>query len=473
MKTFIASLAAILLCQIQAWAAPAWETTYWVWHRESPLSAEEVRGLGRQSIRKLYWHAGTLRAGGSAWILEGRLQLPSNAVAASLAIVPVLRLSIDGAMPLEEAASESVSAVLAEALQQSGASEAQIDFDCPDRRLAEYAVFLARCRARIAPAKLSVTALAGWSRSPAFENLQASADLLLPMFYDLLPDRPSDVCEGRVLPLVDAGSMAKQLASWRACRVPWLAGLPNFARVTIFDASGRSRGHLRAWDWDAICFSPNLELRSPSVSGVTLFTVVSDTVIADTPVKKGETVACRWPDPAQLVTAISALKNSGASGLALFRLPGSGTQGGWSLRQLETLLREDQAGQPDLKVRRALHGLEVSNVSESDLPPRLAGPDGPRDRGWQIEVESSAGAVFREANPGEFAHVFAHADPDAAEPRLVATPLAQRLTYWFSELRAGQSRQTGLLQLAPDAAFSSLRWRLRGSAQIFPWQPIE
>ncbi len=448
------------------------EPRYWVWHRSSPPTGEEARRLSEQNARMLYWHAGTLRAEGEKWRLTGALQLPPVG-RSPLTIVPVLRLAADGAMPLGESAADSVAAVLGEALRRTGATEAQIDFDCPDRRLTEYATFLSRCRARIAPARLSVTALAGWSRSAAFGKLQESADALLPMFYDLQPDSPADVQTGRVLPLIDATALQHQLESWRACRIPWFAGLPNYARVTIFDHAGRSRGHLRAWDWDAITFHPALLLATQPAPGVTVLSATSDITVAGTPVAKGELVACRVPDLAHLSQAISLAGRTGAAGVAIFRLPGEGSQGGWSLTQLGTLFRERQVDEPVFKLRQIRNGVELVNVSGSDLPPRLSGTGGRQDRGWQLEVESSAGAVFREVSPGEFANVFGHRDPEAPEPKLVPMPFAERLTYWFGDLRAGRSRQTGLLQLAPGADPSSLRWRILHSPRNSEWQPIE
>jgi hypothetical protein len=81
--------------------------------------------------------------------------------------------------------------------------------------------------------------------------------------------------------------------------------------------------------------------------------------------------------------------------------------------------------------------------------------------------------VFREASPGEFANVFGHSDPDVPEPVRTPIPLAQRLTYWFAVLPAGQTRQTGLLQLAPGADPASLRWRIPHSSQNSSWQSVE
>lgn len=462
----------ILVLHLLMLPVEAVDVRYWIWHRTAPLTAEETRNLTEQNVQTLYWHAGTLRTRGESWQLEGTLQLPPMRDTAP-SIAPVIRLAAEGAMPLGGAAADSVVRILKEALRRTGAAEAQIDFDCPDRRLSEYAAFLIRCRAQIAPARLSVTALAGWGRSPDFTRLQGSVDALFPMFYDLTPDSAVDVQAGRVLPLVDTTTLQRHMDAWSACRIPWFAGLPNYARVTIFDHAGRSRGHLRAWDWDEVSFNPALLLNTQPAPGVTLLRAVSDSTIAGTPVVKNELIACRLPERAQLTRAIAQAEKAGAAGVAIFRLPGVGSQGGWSLTQLGTLLRGGQPGEPVFKLRRIRQGLELVNVSGSDLSPRLAGAGGRQDRGWQLEVESSAGAVFREVSPGEFANVFGHTDPEAAEPKRVSMPLAERLTYWFGDLRAGKSRQTGLLLLVPGTDSASLRWRIPNSAQNSQWQPVE
>lgn len=402
------------------------------------------------------------------------MQLPPSRESA-VAVAPVLRLDAAGAMPLGEKAVEAVLAVLKEALRRTKATEVQIDFDCPDRRLEEYARFLAECRHRISPAKLSATALAGWSRLPAFGTIQASVDALVPMFYDLQPDRPEDVRAGRVLPILDASEIARQLDSWRSCRIPWFAGLPTFARVTIFDPTGGSRGHLREWDWDSISFNPAVisEFSGSQSPGISILRAAEGTTVERTPVRKNEMIACRTTDLEHLRKSIRQSSASGASGIVLFRLPGEGSPGGWSLNQLGAVIREQPSPSPNFQVRLIRNGLELSNMSDTDLPPRLSGPAGAHDRGWQLEVESREGAVFREASPGEFANVFGHTNPEAPEPKRVPIPLAERLTFWLGNLRAGASRQTGLLQFAPGTDTTSLRWRVVGTDKNLEWHPVE
>ena len=460
----------MMVCCLVGWTAGALEPTYWVWHRKTALTKEETNALSAQGVKRLYWHAASVMAKGEGWVLPGAMELPvPSLIASPIELVPVVRLGLDGPQPLGENAATSLCAILADAAQRTGSAEVQIDYDCPDRRLVKYAGFLAVCRARLAPIRLSATALAGWSRSPAFEKLQASVDGLAPMFYDLLPDKPADVRAGKFQPIADATTLASQIASWKTCRVPWLAGLPNFARITVFDPEGKSRGHLRSWEWDEVCFNPALVSEQSSSPGVSVLRSRTATVVANTPLAAGEALVCRWPDLRQL--PLAAAEKAGAAGICLFRLPGEGTQGGWSLSQLTTLLRDQKAGEVEFQVKRTSSGLELLNTSGSDLPPRLSGDGGPQDRGWQLEIEAPKGsAIFREASPGEFANVFGHINPEAPEPQPVRIPMAQRLTYWFAALRAGESRHSGLLQLAPD--HTALRWRIPHSPKNSQWQPL-
>jgi hypothetical protein len=171
--------------------------------------------------------------------------------------------------------------------------------------------------------------------------------------------------------------------------------------------------------------------------------------------------------------AVANATEAGAAGVAIFRLPGNGAQSAWSLPQLGALFSESNAAEPRLKLRRTAAGFTLENISQADLPPRLDGLNNPHDRGWQLEVEVISGARFREASPGEFAAVYGHIDGDQSQPTRVPIPLAHRLTYWFSELRASSSRQSGIFQLAPGTPLDELRWRIPGSPQNAKWQRIE
>lgn len=121
------------------------------------------------------------------------------------------------------------------------------------------------------------------------------------------------------------------------------------------------------------------------------------------------------------------------------------------------LLETKGEGLPDLVLRAASGGaLELVNRSESDLPPRLSGAKGSLDRGYALELDA-ASPIWREALPGEFWQVNAHAESGTM---LASIPLATRLTFWFSHLRANGVLRTGLLELAPSASFSCIRYRV-------------
>jgi hypothetical protein len=134
LSTFFCATTAISLCALPVCAL---DSTYWVWNRKTPLNQEEARFLTEQGVRKLYWNAATLHADGEIWRLEAPLALPRKN-SAEILLAPVLRFSIDGGLPLGSVAADSVSRLLLEAARRVDSDEAQIDLDCPDRRLDEY-----------------------------------------------------------------------------------------------------------------------------------------------------------------------------------------------------------------------------------------------------------------------------------------------------------------------------------------------
>jgi hypothetical protein len=88
-----------------------------------------------------------------------------------------------------------------------------------------------------------------------------------------------------------------------------------------------------------------------------------------------------------------------------------------------------------------------------------------------LELDAPA-AVFRDAQEGDFWRVLGQVDPENAR-RTVAVPLATRLTFWFSHLRARQSLRTGLIQLAPGANLDQIRYRVRNANGDSVWKNID
>jgi len=444
-------------------SASAFDTAFWVWQRSEPLSDGERAELSAQGVRTIYWQTGELENVGETWRWKARFALPP-AGPGELRFVPVVRLESRDRSPFSKRSLESLLGALSAVTP--GADELQLDYDAPDRLVEEYATALKKIHALVP--RLSITALPGWSRSPVLHVLESSVDELLPMFYDFEPD--PTVAGASALPLLVPEKLERSLEEWSHCRIAWRAGLPSFARVTLFDPSGKSRGHIREWNWDDLCFNKSLATLRPTVLGVTVFKARAATRVANTPVKADQLLAVRWPDRAGLIRVIEQARKAGARGLVFFRLPDSTAPSGWSLRQLGHL-----EATPHLIFRKTgmPPQLELVNESDADLEPRLssANGQGDLDRGYALEVDAPA-AIFRDAQEGDFWRVLGHVDPDDAR-RAVVVPLATRLTFWFSHLRARQSLRTGVIQLAPGTTLSQIRYRVLSASGNSEWKQIE
>jgi hypothetical protein len=204
---------------------------------------------------------------------------------------------------------------------------------------------------------------------------------------------------------------------------------------------------------------------------VGLFAVDENLQLNLTPLPQGSLLAVRCADREVLTEATAAVRRLGAQGVVYFRLPDGSDPSGWSLRQVGQLTR----GDPSIP-KLSLHlsegqQLELLNVSDSDLPPRILDGSGVENRGYALEVDADA-PIFREAEGGEFWRVVAHISPDE-NPRPTAIPLATRLTFWFSHLRAGEVLRSGLVQLAPGVKAEQLRFRVLGTGENLTWRKFD
>ena len=182
-------------------------------------------------------------------------------------------------------------------------------------------------------------------------------------------------------------------------------------------------------------------------------------------------LAARWPERQVLARAVTAAKAAGAHGVVWFRLPEPTNSTGWSLRQLGAL-GTGETGEPALVLRRDENArLVLKNESNIDLAPRLSGTASPLDRGYALELDAP-GPIFREALAGDFWKVAGHIDPEATA-RAVAVPLATRVTFWFSHLRAGESLRSGLIALAPEADFEQIRYRILNAPGAEQWRQLQ
>jgi hypothetical protein len=259
--------------------------------------------------------------------------------------------------------------------------------------------------------------------------------------------------------------MTKMLRDWSTCAKPWRAGLPTFARLTVYDSSERSRGQIRNWNWDEVCLNRALQASFRTSMGTVLLRAKALVMISNTRLQPGDQLAVRLTDRAALRDAINTAKQTTARGAVLFRLPDSSASSGWSLHQLSNL-----EAKPALALRKSESGesLMVENEGTGDLEPRFSGKDD-EQQGYGVEIAADM-PFFREAEAGDFAKVAGYAERAGALSR-VALPFATHLVFTFSQLRAKQSLQTGLIQLAPGATFRHARYRLLNSEG--EWKPLE
>lgn len=433
-------------------------TAFWVWNRSTPLSASEKSELQAGGVTTLYWHFAEIENRDGEWKWKKLPEPLPEKSTASLRIVPVIRLESSTNLPFEATARAQLKQRLVAAFQPLGADEWQLDYDAPDRLIGDYADFLADLRP-VAP-KLSATALAGWVRLPSFARLCGSVVELCPMFYDLDPDTLTSL-----RPLLDAGETVAMIADWeKNCSIPWKAGLPWFTRLTIYGADGKSRGHLRQWSWDDVVFRRELKLVSPTKNGITVFRAEKSFALGQAAVREGETLVARWPD----IAASARAEERTAREVIYFRLPDARASSGKSLREFA---RRGKAADPALTLTRVGDQLVLTNDGACDLPARAVG-DGPQDRGYAVEVDA-AGAIFRDAEGGEFFRVAGHREPDSENPKRVEVPSATRLTFWFSALPAGAALKSGVFLLAPAANSAPMKYRILNVVEDPPWKDFE
>jgi hypothetical protein len=450
------ALAIGLIFSAIASVSSAHDVRYWAWQRDDPLDERELAELAAQGIDTIYWQVGELENIGTTWRWKARFTFPSPDVT-RIRFVPVVRLVSHERQPFSDASITALLASLSAATAKG--DELQLDYDAPDRLLADYAAALKRIHGLVA--HLTIAALPHWSRPDHLRLLEPSVDELLPMLYDF--EVEPTVKDQSPLPLIAPEKISKLIENWRACRKPWRAGLPVFARLSVYDANQKLRGQIRNWNWDEICFNRSLQLVNGGQFGSTVLRARTATSIANTAIKPGEELIVREVDRGALQEAISAALRAGAQSIVFFRLPDSSASSGWSLHQLGHL-----AAGPRLVLQKPPDSetLELANTGDGDLAPRLAiGDDA--EGGYALEIEVAT-PMFREAERGDFASVAGFAVEKPAK-----LPFATRLRFPFAELRAKENLRTGLIQLAPGADFNQTRYRISNIGGTPSWKPLE
>jgi hypothetical protein len=444
------------MLSVTAWSSYAHDVRYWAWQREDPLDEEELVELAAQRVDTIYWQVGELENVGTTWRWKARFRFPTSA-ATHFRFIPVVRLVSHEHQPFSD---PSIAALLASlSAATANRDELQLDYDAPDRLLPDYAAALKRIHDLVP--RLTIAALPHWSRVDHLRLLEANVDELLPMLYDF--EAEPTLKNQSPLPLISPEKISKLIENWRACQKPWRAGLPAFARISVYDLNQKLRGQIRNWNWDELCFNRSFQLANGGQFGATILRAKRSTSIANTAINPGENVIVREVDRAALHEAVSKALRAGAQGIVFFRLPDSTASSGWSLHQLA-----DLEAAPRLILRKPPESqtLELSNAGDGDLAPCLPAGDSD-DGGYAMEIDTAT-PIFREAERGDFASVAAF--NGEKQSRL---PFATRLQFRFAQLRAKENLRTGLIQLAPGADFRQPRYRILNIGDNPAWKPLE
>jgi hypothetical protein len=445
------------LAVILASSTSAFDLSFWVWQRSEALSPEEMATLQAAGVRQIYWHVGELVNRGDQWQWKTRFPLPSGPPTAALRLIPVVRLVSKENAPFGERSFAALRNCLMPVAQLNGAL--QIDYDSPDRLLDDYGGALGRIHefAR----ELTITGLPHWSRSGSWRAFEGKVDALFPMFYDF--ESEPNLANDSPKPLIDSATMAQMLSEWAHSPLPWFAGLPGFARLTVYDSAGKSRGQVRNWNWDEITFNRHLAGLSRSNAFTFVLKATETTRISNVTLAPGHRLVARWTNLKLLQTAWQNARQAGATGAVIFRLPDtSAASSGFSVQQLA-----HPNASPVPQVHVADGALVLKNSGAGDLLPQLSAPEA-EARGYRLEISVDK-PVFREAEPGDFARLTGIENKTSR--RRVALPFATQISFDFSELRAGQSLRTGLIQLAPGASFRQIRYRIQPLENA--WKSIE
>ncbi|HEX3125748.1 MAG TPA: DUF3142 domain-containing protein [Thermoanaerobaculia bacterium] len=117
--------------------------------------------------------------------------------------------------------------------------EIQLDYDCPESKLADYPVLVRAVKKAVNPVPVTLTALPSWLRNErAFRDLARSADgFVLQVHFLRTPTRPDQTVE-----LVDPQEAIRAVDQAAKAGQPFRVALPTYAYGAVFDERGALLG---------------------------------------------------------------------------------------------------------------------------------------------------------------------------------------------------------------------------------------
>lgn len=117
-------------------------------------------------------------------------------------------------------------------------AELQLDFDCPESKLAGYRRWVETLRAGVAPARFTITALPTWLKHREFKALAAATDGYVLQVHSF--QAPRTASEPYVL--CDPLKTRDYVERAAALGIPFRVALPTYGYRLIFDRDGRFEG---------------------------------------------------------------------------------------------------------------------------------------------------------------------------------------------------------------------------------------
>jgi hypothetical protein len=114
-------------------------------------------------------------------------------------------------------------------------AELQIDFDCPESKLAGYRKWIVALKKRVAPVPVSITSLPSWLDAPAFAELARECGSYVLQVHSLR--RPTSTSD--VSPLCEVRPSQAWVEQAEKIGVPFRVALPTYAYVASFDTKGK------------------------------------------------------------------------------------------------------------------------------------------------------------------------------------------------------------------------------------------
>ncbi len=222
--------------------------------------------------------------------------------------------------------------------------EVQLDYDCPESKLADYPILVRAVKRSVTPVPVTLTALPSWLRNEtAFRELARSADGFVLQVHSLRPpSRPGEpaVSAG----LVDEAEAVDAVEQAARAGVTFRVALPTYSYGAVFDERGALLG---------------LAAEGAPASG-----------------RRRDTTATVASDPAMMIRLLDGWtrdRPSQLQGVIWYRLPTSGDAHNWPWETLRAVMA-GRLPRPEVRaeVREPRENLkEIDLVNEGDAETRL------------------------------------------------------------------------------------------------------